>query len=419
MGEIVNKEKIHKEKDIGLNKWKMNINACTKEGDNKTSYRTSSFPIGILDTLSWTEKNKAGIRRDSIDVITELCGNVFIIYRAKDEKKLVCSPPKGEPKVCMKDDNKETLRVFRDWLITKMVAGYKRVEVNCNDKTIIRSIKHKYVLPLCDLEVIEEHNILKENNRIELIFPDSPDGYKDQIDKCHEHLIELLEYTSDLLERLCKNGGDLTDRTIGMDDKVDFSNWSIWRNVHLSLLSKSYLVSRKDPYELAIYSAFAKSIERAADNCVGIARLANKRYTMTKNETIKIHLREVFSKLSELLNEIQKAFEQAYSHFSGRNKVDLIKFKKEHINLNREEVKKIFDISKASENYKGVEPDLTAEVWRDLGQIMSRTLRLISYPYNILLWRETEAVDLKKDVKSTILQSQNSNSCSKILSPSL
>ncbi len=377
-------------------KRKMGITARSQESEGNHSYRLSCFPVTVLDNIGWTKKTDHERAPKSIEVIAELCGNVFILYRSKDEMEIVCRPPEGIPEVEMDDDDKETLELFRDWLITKMVGGYTGVKINCSDNVIIKPIIKQYILPLRELEVIKDYHVSKKNNEIELTFSDISIDFESQIEKCLGYLIELLEYTSSILKRLNKNGNDLTKKTIGMDDEVDFSNCCIWRNIHLSLLSKSFLVGIRDPYELAIFSAYAKTIERAADNCVGIARLANQLYKTTQHEVVKTHLKQIFSKLSEFLKEVEKAYETASAHFIGENKVDLKEFKEEYVNKSRVKVNKIFNISEASQKYKGMKPDLIASVWRDLGQMMSKTQRLVTYPYNIVLWKETSAINLKK-----------------------
>jgi phosphate uptake regulator len=377
-------------------KRKMDLTARSQESEGNHSYRLSCFPVTVLDNIGWTEKTGHERTPKSIEVIAKLCGNVFILYRSKDEMEIVCRPPEGIPKVEMDDDDKETLKVFRDWLTTKMVGGYTGVKISCSDNVIIKSIIKQYILPLRELEIIKDYHVSKKDNEIELTFPDISIDFESQIEKCLGYLIELLEYTSSILKRLNKNGKDITKKTVDMDDEVDFSNWCIWRNIHLSLLSKSYLVGIRDPYELAIVSAYAKTIERAADNCVGIARLANQLYKKTQHEVVKTHLKQIFSELSEFLKEVEKAYETASAHFIGKSKVDLKEFKEEYVIPNWDMVKKAFDSSKASQKYKGMEPDLIASVWRDLGQMMSKTQRIVTYPYNIVLWKETSAINLKK-----------------------
>ena len=369
-------------------------------GENRSNwysaYRTTCLPLNPMINMGWIHKGNNSRGPKSVDLTFEPFENFAILYKPEDINTFKVLYKDQEPEFSIDDVGNETLNIFRDWFITQVVRGYKGVKINCRDSLIVKEILEKFISQIDKTGAIEKYEVLEDKKSIEIIFHELRVDFKNQVKICLDHFLLLLHHTSDIITRICSNRRVYTMQIFGYDDKVDFSNWCIWRNVYLALLNKSYIIRDKNPTQLAFYSAYAKTIERAADNCAGLVTLANDLCYVSPNAKMKQYIENVLTGVSKLLKEIEITYQKASIHFMGDDKVKLEDFKIKYNCPCLNELEKIFDTSKLPKVFSETDPEEIAKIWKIFGQMYLRMRRLIEYPYNIMLWDETGAVHLQE-----------------------
>ena len=388
---------INEEENNNKNKkYDIKIVAGETRYNRNSAYRTSCLPLEPMKNMGWIQDGKNSRGPHSVDLCFEPFENFAILYKSEDINIFKVLYKDEEPEYPINDVGKDTLKFFRDWFITQVVRGYKGVKIKCRDSLITKEIVSEFISQIDKTGAIKEYRILEDRKSIEITFHELRMDFKTQVKTCLDHFLFLLHHTSDIITQVCQNSRVYTMQIFGYDDKVDFSNWCVWRNVYLALLNKSYIIHEKNPTQLAFFSAYAKTIERAADNCAGLVTLSNDLCYVSHNAKMKQYLREVLTGVSDLLKKIEITYQKASVHFMGDDKISLTDSKMKYTCPCLNDLEKIFDTSKLPKVFSEVDPQEVANVWDKFGQMRLRIRRLIDYPYSILLWNDTGAVHLQE-----------------------
>jgi hypothetical protein len=336
-------------------------------------------------------------------------------YRSGMNTDILKEKPEHEDEIKSfnKGTQEDVLEDINHWLITKFVAGYKGATIKCKTSLLAQKLKTKL-----KAESIGNPKEIKE--KIIVNFPGPSTDFHSQTSNCLANLNQMFNITSEIFNKFPQSGRDEYikddfEAIEGKEREVDNAAWTIWRNVHLSILSGSYLTELKleDPYKLAPYCAFAKFLERAGDHCNKTAMILEQIYQLYKIEVKSIEkmekLNKIFTDLSEMFKKFPDTYKKASYYFTSKIKdekasIKADAFRREYVKNNCNQLQDIFggtNFSRIIDVVKDLEPTIQIRITFLLGQMSEIIKRLITYPYNILLCRDTEVIhteDLRKEV---------------------
>jgi len=388
-----------------------------------SGYRISP-PNKVLKKLGWPKEKyiRGTLRIDR---------NSIVFYREDAKTPLLETEKKYPHKV-------ELLRVARKdkvlnrvspWLLTAFITGYGQAKIECESHLVAEDLSN--ILSQEFSPIFGKIDVKK--SVICVTFPEVSLDFPSQIMECFGELERMFELTSELFQNITSRGEEYiksgVDAIKERERKMDYVAWRVWRNVHIALRSGDYLkeLRRFDPYELMPYFACSKILERSGDHCAGIACMIEQIFEIYRTEvgdTEKMgRLEDIFSGLSEMVGAFPAIYNRAVTYFLGD--IEEMRHLQEAENFRKEHVREYCD--RLQEIYGGVDPVVLVRALEELdtttqikisklfGGIDEKIRRLITYPYNIILIKDTGVMyteDLMEDIPEAYKKIKENNSSS-------
>lgn len=399
-----------------------------KEGENfvicpgelygsSTKNGISGFRIPISKEL--VEKFEWPLRIRTPGIL-KMDDHSIIFYRSdkkQAEFKRELKYPRKVPSLNKIVEEEITERIV-NWLLSSFVSGYSRIIIECDTHLVAEDLSR--ILKGKLGKILEKMAIVDTSIKIQ--FPAPSTDFSNQLNRCLEDVKRIFILTSDLLKNCTHQEEEYIERGIRIikekEEEIDYVTWSLWRNVHISFRSGSYITELAwfDPYELISYSGCSKLLERAGDYCASIACLIGQIYNIYKLEVQNLQklskLDEILSELSEMFFEFPDIYEEATQYFlkspnsptnhensSKSDKAEVFQsisapkiFRINYVRKYCSRLQDIYggtDLENLVESISGLDPTIQIKIAKLMGELSEKIRRLVTYPYNIMRLKDT------------------------------